>query len=56
MPRISGRAAGDHIEASARGQNFSADLSQTTRGNRQTVSIQPAGTDIRAVSLALDRR
>jgi len=53
---ISGRAAGDHIEASARGQNFSADLSLTTRGNRQTVSIQPAGTDIRAVSLALDRR
>lgn len=53
---ISGRAEGDHVEAAARGQNFSADLSLITRGNRQTVSIQPAGTDVRAVSLALDRR
>jgi hypothetical protein len=54
---IEGRAAGDHVEAAARGQNFSADLSLTTRGNRQTVSIRPQGSgDIRAVSLALDRR
>jgi len=53
---IFGRAAGDHIEASARGQNFSANLSLTTRGNRQIVSILPEGTDVRAVSLALDRR
>jgi len=53
---ISGRAEGDHVEAAARGQNFSADLSLTTRGNRQTVSIRPAGTDVRAVSLALDQR
>ena len=53
---ISGRAEGDHVEAAARGQNFSADLSLTTRGNRQTVSIRPAGTNARAVSLALDRR
>jgi hypothetical protein len=53
---IEGRAAGDHIEAAARGQNFSANLSLTTRGNRQTVSIQPAGTDVRNVTLALARR
>ena len=53
---IEGRAAGDHIEAAARGQNFSANLSLTTRGNRQTVSIHPAGTDVRDVSLALARR
>ncbi len=53
---IEGRAAGDHIEAAARGNNFSASLSLTTRGNRQTVSIRPEGTDVRAVSLALDRR
>ena len=38
---IEGRAAGDHVEAAARGQNFSANLSLTTRGNRQTVSIRP---------------
>jgi hypothetical protein len=53
---ISGRASGDHVEAAARGQNFSANLSLTTRGNRQTVSIRPEGSDIRAVSLALERR
>jgi hypothetical protein len=53
---IAGRAAGDHIEAAASGQNFSANLSLTTRGNRQTVSIRPQGTDVSAVSLALDRR
>jgi len=29
---ISGRAAGDHIEAAARSDNFSANLSLTTRG------------------------
>jgi hypothetical protein len=54
---IEGRAAGDRIEAAARGQTFSADLSLTTRGNRQTVSIRPqAGADITAVSLSLERR
>jgi hypothetical protein len=53
---ISGRAAGNRIEASASGQNFSANLSLTTRGNRQTVSIRPVGTNVTDVSLALDRR
>jgi hypothetical protein len=28
----------------------------TTRGGRQTVSIQPEGTNITSVSLALNRR
>ena len=53
---IEGRAAGDHIEASARGQNFAAKLSLTTRGGRQTITIRPQGSDVRAVSLALGRR
>jgi hypothetical protein len=54
---LEGRAAGDRIEVAARGQSFSANLSLTTHGNRQTVSIRPAeGTEIRAVSLALERR
>ena len=53
---ISGRAAGDHIEAAARGDSFSANLSLTTRGRRQTVSIRPQGTNITAVSLELSRR
>jgi hypothetical protein len=53
---ISGRAAGDRIEASATGQNFSAGLSLTTRGSRQTVTIRPQGTNVTAVSLTLERR
>jgi hypothetical protein len=53
---ISGRASGDHVEAAARGDNFSAHLSLTTRGGKQTVSIQPQGTNVTAVSLALNRR
>jgi hypothetical protein len=53
---LSGRAAGGRIEASARGQSFSAYLSVMTRGNRQMVSIRPEGTSITGVTLALDRR
>ena len=53
---ISGRAIGDHVEAAAQGQNLSANLSLTTRGNRQIVSIRPEEGDVRAVSLTLDRR
>ena len=53
---LSGRGAGDHVEAAARGDNFSARLSLTTRGGKQTVSIQPEGTNVRAVSLSLNRR
>jgi hypothetical protein len=52
---ISGRASGDSIQASARGDSFSADLSLTTRGDRQTVSIRPQGTNVTAVSLSLAR-
>jgi hypothetical protein len=53
---LSGRANGDRIEAAARGENFSANLSMTTHGSRQTVSIRPQGTNITAVSLTLSRR
>ena len=53
---LSGRASGDHVEAAARGDSFSANLSLTTRGGRQTVSIQPQGTNVTSVSLALNRR
>jgi hypothetical protein len=53
---LSGRAAAGRIEASARGDSFSANLSLTTHGDRQTVSIRPQGTSIAAVSLALGRR
>jgi hypothetical protein len=53
---LSGRAAGDRIDVAARGESFSANLSLTTRGGQQTVSIRPQGTNISAVSLALNRR
>jgi hypothetical protein len=53
---ISGRAAGGRIEALAQGQNFSAALSLSTRGNRQSVSLRPRGTNITEVSLELNRR
>jgi hypothetical protein len=53
---LSGRAAGGRIEASARSESFSANLSLTTHGNRQMVSIRPQGTSITGVTLALDRR
>ena len=53
---IEGRAAGDHIEAAATGPGFSANLSLTTHGRRQMVTIRPQGSDISAVSLELSRR
>lgn len=53
---ISGRAVGDRIEAAAAGQNFSANLSLTTRRNRQAVFIRPQGTNITSVALTLYRR
>jgi hypothetical protein len=53
---LSGRAVGDHVEAAARGDTFSANLSLTTHRGHQTVSIEPQGTSIRSVSLTLNRR
>lgn len=53
---ISGRAVGDRIEVAATGQNFSANLSLTTRRNRQAVFIRPQGSNITSVTLTLYRR
>jgi hypothetical protein len=53
---ITGRASGERVQAHARGDAFSADLSLTTRGNRQSVAIRPQGTEVQQVSLALSRR
>jgi hypothetical protein len=52
---VSGGASADRIEASAKGETFSANLSLMTKGNRQTVSIRSQGSDIAGVSLALNR-
>jgi hypothetical protein len=53
---ISGEASGDSIRATARGDNFSAGLSVTTQGNRQSVTLTPQGTDVRSVSVTLAKR
>jgi hypothetical protein len=53
---LTGRASGNHIEAAARAPNFAANLSLTTTGNRQMVSIRSAGSEIAEVTLALSRR
>ena len=52
---ISGTANQGQIQATATGQNFSANLSLATKGNRQTVTIRSEGSDISGVSLALNR-
>jgi hypothetical protein len=53
---ISGRASGDQIVAAASGNNFSANLSLTTHGNRQAVAIRPQGTDVTGVSITLNKQ
>jgi hypothetical protein len=53
---ISGRAAGNHISAVASGDSFSASISVTTNGNRQSVSIVPQGVYITGVQIALSKR
>ena len=54
---ISGRATANQVDAAARSEGMSANLSLTTRGNRQTVSIRSTGNaDIAGVSLGLTRR
>ena len=53
---ISGRANGDRIQAFARSDMLSASLSLITRGDRQSVAIQPQGSEVRAVSITLNRR
>jgi hypothetical protein len=54
---LTGEASGDRIEAVARSDLFSANLSMTTRGRQQSVSIHPQpGSEIAAVSIKMERR
>jgi len=46
---VAGRTNGRQIQAFASGANFSANLSLTTEGNRQSIAIQPQGTDVERV-------
>ena len=53
---ISGRASGEQIQVAARGDNFSANLSLTTRVDRQAVAIQSQGAHAMAITITLSRR
>ena len=52
---VTGQISGNEISTSVRGTGFSASLNVVTRGNGQTVSIRPEGTDIRAVQIDMRR-
>lgn len=52
---VSGSIDGDHIVTDVQGTGFTAALDVTTRGNAQSVSIRPTGTDIRSVQIDLKR-
>ena len=53
---LSGRASGNSINAQAVGSTFSAGLSMTTSGGRQSVTIRPGVTEVRQVSLSFQKR
>lgn len=53
---ISGRIAGNQIQVRAEGQTFSAILSVTTRGDRQSISIQSPGSEMSDVTITLTRK
>lgn len=50
---VSGRFGAGSIQVAVSGPAFTAGLSITTSGNRQSVSIRPSGGDIRDVSVSL---
>jgi hypothetical protein len=53
--QIVGVVRGGRIEARILGGSFAASLSLVTRGNTQTVTIVPQGTDVREVTVSLRR-
>jgi hypothetical protein len=52
---VSGRASAGHVQAIILGPAFAANLSVTTRGDRQSVSIRSEGTEVANVSISLSR-
>lgn len=51
--QLSGRANSSMIQALAESTAFSANLTVTTRGNTQSVTIRSPGSDVREVSMTL---
>jgi hypothetical protein len=52
---VSGRASGATIQAVATSAVFSANLTLTTRGNKQSVSIRSPGTEFSEAAITLNR-
>jgi hypothetical protein len=52
---ISGRLSGNRVTAVATGDKFTADLSVTTNGNHQSVTITPKATYLQNVKIALSK-
>ena len=52
---VSGQISPGQINTSVTSPVFSAHLSVTTKGARQSVSIQPQGTDVRTVTIEMHR-
>lgn len=52
---VTGRASRGQIRTSVEALGFSAQLAISTRGSRQSVSIAPQGTDVRAVTIEMKR-
>ena len=53
---ISGRLAGTRVSAVARSDTLTTDVSVSTVGNRQTVTLTPKATYVISVKIALSRR
>jgi hypothetical protein len=53
---LSGSIRGAELSIRAEGPGLAANLLVVTRGDRQSLSIRSAGTDIREVSITLSRR
>lgn len=52
---VTGRAGSGQIWATVAGFGFTAELAVITRGNAQSVTIRPSGTDVTNVSINLRR-
>ncbi len=53
--RITGRASGSRLDIRAEGDTFTALLTVTTQGNRQTFVLESPGSPLSQVSIALNR-
>ena len=50
---LSGTVNGGQLQATVQGRNFSAAIAVSTRGNEQSVTIRPQGSEVSEVSVAL---